>query len=378
MHHIQDTYDQMVFEEWEFESYYRCPGAALTPFSDLFAPQGQGQPECAVIVDSGFSFTHVTPVLQSSSEPIFPASIQWPSVRRLDVGGKLLTNHLKELVSFRHWDMTESTHIINQVKERCCFVSRNFAKDLELCRSDLKSNPVAQSYVLPSFASEPPRPGYVRSPSSPPLEESDTVLPMNNERFVIPELLFQPSDVGLAQVGLVETIANSIESLPEEMRGVAWANIGLVGGNCLFAGFQQRLFDGLRALAPSDYEVCLYRAKNPITSTYHAAHNFANSSVFPSFCVTRSEYLERGLSACRRKFANVNWYPTGDSDGTTEKRDAGAGRKDRKASLLGRELGRRKSKSEAMAITGGEGTASETPGVSAASKRSRKSAAAQV
>jgi actin-related protein 6 len=64
---------------------------------------------------------------------------------------------------------------------------------------------------------------------------------MNSERFVVPEVLFQPSDVGLAQIGLAETVANSIESLPEEMRGVAWANVGLVGGNCLFEGFQERL-----------------------------------------------------------------------------------------------------------------------------------------
>jgi actin-related protein 6 len=64
---------------------------------------------------------------------------------------------------------------------------------------------------------------------------------MNNERFVVPEVLFQPSDVGLAQVGLPRAIAHSIESLPIDMRGVAWANIGLVGGNCLFDGFEQRL-----------------------------------------------------------------------------------------------------------------------------------------
>ncbi|KAG8743555.1 Actin- protein 6 [Ceratobasidium sp. 414] len=374
MHHIQETYDQMVFEEWEFASYYRCPSAALTPFSDLFAPHGQGQPECAIVIDSGFSFTHVTPVLQPLSNPVLPASIQWSSVRRLDVGGKLLTNQLKELVSFRHWDMTESTHVINQVKEQCCFLSRDFAKDLEICRSNLASNSIAQSYVLPSFASEPPRPGYVRTPASPAPGESDTVLPMNNERFVVPEILFQPSDVGLAQRGLVETVAHSIESLPEEMRGVAWANIGLVGGNCLFDGFEQRLFNGLRALAPSDYEVCLYRARNPITSTFYAAHALARSPVFPSLCITRAEYLERGTSACRRKFASVNWFAGGDADATTEKREPGVGRKDKKGSLLGKEAGRRKPRGEA---TGGDGASvgDAARGGSGAPKRGKKGTA---
>jgi actin-related protein len=53
---------------------------------------------------------------------------------RLDVGGKLLTNQLKELVSFRQWNMMDETYIMNHVKESCCYVSADFKKDLELCR----------------------------------------------------------------------------------------------------------------------------------------------------------------------------------------------------------------------------------------------------
>ncbi|KAH7319563.1 actin-like protein ARP6 [Rhizoctonia solani] len=339
MHSIQETYDQMVFEEWEFQSYYRCPPATLLPYSDIFGPGPP--PECAVLVDSGFSFTHVAPALNST--PDSPASMQWPSVRRLDVGGKLLTNHLKELVSFRHWDMTESTYIINQVKEASCFVSGNFARDLEVCR--LKHNVIAQSYVLPNFGSEPPTPGYITN--SPP-QEGDTILPMNNERFSVPEILFTPSHVGLSQIGLPGTISHSINSLPEDLRGVAWGNIGLVGGNMLFDGFEQRLFDELRALAPEEYEVCLYRAKNPITFTFHSARTLARSPIFPSLCVTREEYLEGGVNACRRKFAPVNWMvteeketsgPRKEKEGRTKRDGAARGRGRRRKTMTAGEVG---------------------------------------
>lgn len=52
----------------------------------------------------------------------------------LDVGGKLLTNQLKELVSFRQWNMMDETYIMNHVKETCCYVSTQFGKDLDICQ----------------------------------------------------------------------------------------------------------------------------------------------------------------------------------------------------------------------------------------------------
>ncbi len=51
----------------------------------------------------------------------------------VDVGGKLLTNHLKELVSYRQWNMMDETFIVNDVKEKCCFLSQDFKRDLEIC-----------------------------------------------------------------------------------------------------------------------------------------------------------------------------------------------------------------------------------------------------
>ncbi len=55
----------------------------------------------------------------------------------IDVGGKLLTNQLKELTSFRQWNMMDETYIMNNVKEACCYVSLDFKRDLETCRCAL-------------------------------------------------------------------------------------------------------------------------------------------------------------------------------------------------------------------------------------------------
>ncbi|KAK7462277.1 Actin-related protein 6 [Stygiomarasmius scandens] len=227
---IQEVYDQFVFEEYEFNSYYRCTPASLIPFGTLFDTPSQPPPECMVIVDSGFSFTHVIPILGGN--------IIWGAVKRLDVGGKLLTNQLKELVSFRHWNMMDETFIMNDVKEMCCYVSENFCEDLEVSRLDVRSNPIVQEYVLPDMSAN--RRGRVRQADDI-VSDSDQILFMNNERFTVPEIIFRPDDIGLDQCGLAATIAVSISLLPEDLQGMFWANIGLIGGNCKFPGFRKRL-----------------------------------------------------------------------------------------------------------------------------------------
>lgn len=46
---------------------------------------------------------------------------------------------------------------------------------------------------------------------------------------------------GLEQVGLAQAIAHSISLLPEELHGMFWGNIGLIGGSTKFPGFVPRL-----------------------------------------------------------------------------------------------------------------------------------------
>jgi actin-related protein 6 len=79
-----------------------------------------------LVVDSGFSFTHVVPVFRGR---IIPAG-----VRRIDVGGKLLTNHLKELVSFRQWYMMDQTSVIEHAKAECCYVTERWNEDWEMAK----------------------------------------------------------------------------------------------------------------------------------------------------------------------------------------------------------------------------------------------------
>ena len=51
------------------------------------------QATCGLVVDAGFSFTHTL--------PFFDGQLLDIGVRRVNIGGKMLTNYFKELVSYR-------------------------------------------------------------------------------------------------------------------------------------------------------------------------------------------------------------------------------------------------------------------------------------
>lgn len=45
--------------------------------------------------------------------------------------------------------------------------------------------------------------------------QDEQVLTMNNERFTVPEILFNPSDIGMDQAGIPEAIVDAISSCDE-------------------------------------------------------------------------------------------------------------------------------------------------------------------
>lgn len=91
---IQDTLDEMVFEHFGFHSYCTRPAPVLAALSieaeQAKASGGAAPSPAALIVDAGFSATHCVPIFGS-------VALNY-GIKRLNVGGKMLTNHLKQIV----------------------------------------------------------------------------------------------------------------------------------------------------------------------------------------------------------------------------------------------------------------------------------------
>lgn len=187
-----------------------------------------------MVVDSGYSHTTVTPVIDG--RPVQAA------IRRLDIGGKHLTNYLAELLAIHEVSLKEDPWIANEVKEACCFISDDFKRDMEKTWRGHNMDPsLALDVQLPDyqeFSKVIVKPYEPKSQN--PRSRSD-VATIGNERFQVPEVLFNPGDIGMVEGGLPELIMQSVGQLPEALQHAMFANILAVGGNTLIPGFLGRL-----------------------------------------------------------------------------------------------------------------------------------------
>lgn len=140
---IQEAITEIFFEEYECESLLRTTAADLCSYN--FENSATKKPLCSLVVDMGYSFTHIIPFIKGKKVK--------EGIRRIDIGGKLLTNHLKEIISYRQLNVMDESYVINQVKEDACFVSQDFNSDMKVARKRFPENTIVQDYVLPDFTS---------------------------------------------------------------------------------------------------------------------------------------------------------------------------------------------------------------------------------
>lgn len=285
---IQEAIGEIFFEEYEAKSILLINSTSLSYYN-----YKTSRPDCkaCIVIDSGYSFTHIVPYINGIKYK--------EGIKRIDVGGKLLTNHLKEIISYRQLHVMDETYVINQVKEDSCFVSQDFFKDMEKSKEKIGNNKIIKDYVLPDYTTV--RRGYLKDPDN---QSEHQTLRLNNERFSIPEILFNPSDVGIKQTGIAECIMDSVKTCDEEVWPHLLSNIVLTGGNSKFPGFQERVFKELRCLAPDEFQININLANNPDTYAWEGGKLLSNDPILNSLLMTREEYEENGPVLCSEKFNN--------------------------------------------------------------------------
>ncbi|KAL6702762.1 Actin-related protein 6 [Coniothyrium glycines] len=284
---LQKNCDEIIFEQFEFAAYCRRIGPVLNAYHPAETSSMQvGPQECILIIDTSYSDTTVLPCYN----------------------GKLI----QELSSLRHYNMMEETYLLNEIKETVSYVApsrTHFSKDLERTWKGRQGDKrivdtnIVVDYVLPDY--EKSIHGFARphDPTKSRLSRNlqplhgprEDLLPLGNERFAVPELIFNPSDIGIQEMGLSSAVMDALRALPEALRVGLLANIVVVGGNALIDGLVPRLESELRSIVPSEYILNVARAEDPVRHTWLGGARLASQPhLLKEVLITKAEYDEKG------------------------------------------------------------------------------------
>lgn len=294
--------DQIVFEEYGFSEYYRCTPASLVPW---YTKSETNNNDFQLIIDAGFLATWIIPVIYQR--------VYWKGVRKLPVGGNILNGLLKELVSFRHYDITDEPLLINTIKEQTSFVAQDFQAALKN-----RLNTMCE-FVMPDFKTTIT--GYVRDPKTK-LSDDVQTLKLLDERFIPAESYFHPeilfdNNPAYASNSMIQSspfknitdlIVEAIQACPEITRPLLLANIGVVGGTAKLPGFRERILAELEKELPSDWVVKVHHYDGELDEIiWQGGVNLTNDEVINNVSVTKQEYFEHGANWCQNQFGFENF-----------------------------------------------------------------------
>ncbi len=304
---FQNMTDEILFEEYGISKLYRCSSGFLTPWLDSDMQNEKSYNDFQLVIDCGFDSTWVIPMIYGLP--------YWKAVRNMPIAGKFLNGYLREMISFRHYNVTDEMVVVNNIKEKACYVSLDYENSLrnvensrnETRGSGKKQEEISINYILPDFKTSTM--GYTLNDRElADLERREEVqsLKLYDERFAIPELLFHPELSGVYKAGLITTIKDSLNNVPELLRPLMVANMTLIGGTSNLHGYKDRLISDLEQEVPIDDKINVHDLSNFTQDHaeigWYSGCQFFKSGAFKKVCVSKDDYHELGVEYTQEKF----------------------------------------------------------------------------
>jgi len=271
--------EQMVsvmFEKYGFNGVYIGIQAVLVLYAQGLLT--------GVVVDSGDGVTHIIPVFDGFALPHL--------TKRLDIAGRDITRHLIRLLLLRGYafNRTADFDTVRQIKEKLCYVGYDLDMEKRLA---LETTVLVEPYTLPD----------------------GRVIRVGAERFEAPEILFNPSYVGVEAKGMADQLFNTIQAADIDTRVEFYQHIVLSGGSSMYPGLPSRLEKDLRSLylerVLKGDETKLKKFKLRIEDPPRRKHMVFLGGAYlaeimknkENFWITKKEFDEQGVNCLKKCFS---------------------------------------------------------------------------
>eukprot|EP00927_Polykrikos_kofoidii_P062471 TRINITY_DN57287_c0_g1_i1.p1 TRINITY_DN57287_c0_g1~~TRINITY_DN57287_c0_g1_i1.p1 ORF type:complete len:432 (+),score=78.57 TRINITY_DN57287_c0_g1_i1:37-1296(+) len=284
---------QKLFEQYDVPALHvTIPGALSLTAEGLHT---------GVVIDVGDGVSY--------SVPVFEGFALTHAVRRVNIGGRDLTNYLARLLS----EERGCTALVGQdgnvtareIKESLCYVARDYQAALSEARHRQDAGPEKSTARIA-------RQLWVeRQVERTPMEDQGgektftlpdgTTVAAGTERFRCPEALFQPMNIGIEADSLQKFAYTSITKCEVDLQRPLSQNIVLTGGSMQFPGMEARMHQELRNHLPPSLPVKVSLTQDPVNSAWVGGSIMASLENMQTKWTTKEEYLEYGLQALHKR-----------------------------------------------------------------------------
>lgn len=253
---------EIMFEGFEVPATYVAIQAVLSLYAS-------GR-TTGIVMDSGEGVTHVVPIYEGYALP--------HAIQRLELAGKDLTDYLTMNLTKDGYIFTTSAEreIVRDIKERLSYVAMDFEKELAMSK---ESSQLDKQYELPD----------------------GQVITIGAAQFKAPEVLFDPSRMGLETGGVHEILVRAIMRSDMDVRREMYGNVVLSGGTSLIPGLPDRLAKELCNLASPGVGVRVVAPPQRLHSVWIGGSILASLSTFQQMWITKEDYMESGPSVVHMK-----------------------------------------------------------------------------